>query len=83
METYTFPHFPSYATPIHIALFNNVSNSSGIRKKLIEASTMEGSEGDLARDKVDFGFVDASLVCPSHLYDMRKTEGSRLCRNSI
>lgn len=25
---------------------------------------MEGAEGDVARDKVDFGFIDASLVCP-------------------
>jgi len=24
---------------------------------------MEGAEGDVARDKVDFGFIDASLVC--------------------
>jgi EKC/KEOPS complex subunit CGI121/TPRKB len=64
METYTFPHFPPYATPIHLSLWTNVSNSSGIREKLIEASTMEGAEGDLARDKVDFGFIDASLVCP-------------------
>ena len=63
METSTFPYFPSYATPIHIALFKNVTNSSGIRKRLIEASTMAGEEGDVARDKVDFGFIDASLVC--------------------
>jgi EKC/KEOPS complex subunit CGI121/TPRKB len=62
METYTFPHFPSYATPIHIALFKDVSNSAEIRKKLIGASTMTGPEGDEARDKVDFGFIDASLV---------------------
>ena len=63
METFTFPHFPSYASPIHAALFKNVTNSSGIRKRLIEASTMTGGEGDVARDKVDFGFIDASLVC--------------------
>ena len=63
METFTFPYFPSYATPIHTALFKNVTNSSGIRKRLIEASTMTGAEGDVARDKVDFGFIDASLVC--------------------
>lgn len=66
METFTFPHFPPYATPIHIALFDNVGNSSGIRKRLIEASTMEGEEGDMAREEVDFGFIDASLVCPLH-----------------
>jgi len=64
METYTFPHFPPYASPIHIALFIDVGNSSEIRKKLIEASTMAGPEGDEARDKVDFGFIDASLVSP-------------------
>jgi hypothetical protein len=71
METLTFPHFPPYATPIHIALFKDVTNSSGIRKRLIEASIMEGVEGDEARDKVDFGFVDASLVCPFRLLFFR------------
>jgi EKC/KEOPS complex subunit CGI121/TPRKB len=66
METYTFPTFPSYATPVHIALFDNVTNASSIRKKLIEASTMEGQEGDEARAAVDFGFIDASLVSWLH-----------------
>lgn len=63
MESYIIPDFPPYATRIHIALFRNISNAPEIRKRLISASTMEGVEGDQARDAVDFGFVDASLVC--------------------
>lgn len=65
METFTFPTFPPYATPVHFALFNNVANSSELRKKLIGASQMTGSEGDEARAEVDYGFIDGSLVCPS------------------
>jgi EKC/KEOPS complex subunit CGI121/TPRKB len=64
METFTFPHFPTYATPVYVALFKDVTNSAAIRKRLIEASTMEGEEGDEARRKVDYGFIDASLVRP-------------------
>lgn len=63
METFTFPTFPSYATPVHFALFNNVANSSELRKKLIGASQMTGDEGDKARAEVDYGFIDGSLVC--------------------
>lgn len=64
METFTFPTFPAYANPVHVALFNNVANSSVLRKKLIAASTMDGAEGDWARAEVDYGFIDASVVCP-------------------
>jgi EKC/KEOPS complex subunit CGI121/TPRKB len=68
METYHFPNFPTYASPVHIALFENVTNCSAMRKKLIAASTMEGEEGDKARSDVDYGFIDASLVCsPLHV----------------
>lgn len=62
METYTFDNFPPYGKQIHITLFKNVSNAAEIRKRLIAASTMEGKEGDKAREEVDFGFVDASMV---------------------
>lgn len=63
METYTFPTFPLYASTVHIALFNNVSNSAALRKKLIVASQMSGAEGDHARAEVDYGFIDGSIVC--------------------
>lgn len=66
METFTFPTFPSYASPVHVALFNDVTNSAALRKKLIGASQMSGPEGDQARAEVDFGFIDASIVC--HVY---------------
>lgn len=68
METFTFPTFPYYATPVHFGLFNNVSNSSELRKKLIGASTMTGSDGDQARKEVDYGFIDGSLVSAPSMF---------------
>ena len=62
METFRFPTFPTYANPVHFALFNNVANSSELRRKLIGASQMTGDEGDQARREVDYGFIDGSLV---------------------
>ena len=67
METFTFPTFPAYATPVHVALFDNVFNSAALRRKLIAASQMDGAEGDQARAEVDYGFIDASVVCPTCL----------------
>ncbi|KAK8861648.1 hypothetical protein IAR55_002471 [Kwoniella newhampshirensis] len=68
METYTLPNFPSDYSTIHLALFTNVTNSPQIRRRLIEASVMEGAAGDKARAEVDFGFIEADLlVSKEHL----------------
>lgn len=75
METFTFPTFPVYANPVHFALFNNVSNASELRRKLIGASQMTGEEGDKARQEVDYGFIDGSLVRPPVLYPIRYSVG--------
>jgi len=62
METYTFNQFPSPYYTVHLALFRNVANSAEIRRRLIEAATMAGEEGEEARRAVQFGFLDASVV---------------------
>jgi hypothetical protein len=67
METFTFPQFPSPYSRIHITLFQNVKNSSTIRQRLIKASTLpDNVEGEKAREKVDFAFLEARLVWPFH-----------------
>ncbi|WVN90706.1 uncharacterized protein L203_105948 [Cryptococcus depauperatus CBS 7841] len=68
METFTFESFPAVHSVIHIALFENVSNSAAIRKRLVAASQMGGAEGDAAKEEVDYGFVEAQLlVSKEHL----------------
>ncbi|WWC68539.1 uncharacterized protein I206_102468 [Kwoniella pini CBS 10737] len=68
METYTLPSFPSEYSTIHICLFENVTNSSEIKKRLIEAATTEGEEGERLRKEVDYGFIEADiLVSKEHL----------------
>jgi EKC/KEOPS complex subunit CGI121/TPRKB len=61
--TANYPHHPAYLSVLHIALFGNVTNAAELRAKLIQAATLEGSEGNIARDAVNFAFVDARLVC--------------------
>lgn len=63
MESYTFSQFPSPYCSVHLALFKNVINSSEIRQRLIRAATTPGEQGETARSKVDFGFIEGNLVC--------------------
>ncbi|WVR03748.1 hypothetical protein IAU60_000743 [Kwoniella sp. DSM 27419] len=68
MESYTLDAFPSAFSRIHIALFDHVSNSPEIRKRLIAASVALGDEGDRLKVEVDYGFVEADLlVSKEHL----------------
>lgn len=62
METYTLDYFPPNVGTIHIAYFENVTNAPEIRRRLVEAATASGAEGEAARSAVDFGFVEAGLV---------------------
>lgn len=62
MESYILPNFPREFSSIHLCLFQNVTNSASLRTRLVQAATMEGAEGDEARDVMDFGFVEASMV---------------------
>ncbi|OCH93225.1 CGI-121-domain-containing protein [Obba rivulosa] len=63
METYHYPSFPADASHVHIALFKNVSNAAELRSRIVRASLLEGSEGDLEREAVNFAFIDARLIC--------------------
>ena len=63
MEVYDYPQFGLQAA---ICLFTDVKNGPEIRKKIIEAATGQGEEGDALRDAVNFAFVDARLVSRSH-----------------
>jgi hypothetical protein len=44
-------------------LYTDVSESDLLRKRLITASTAEGSTGERERDAVNFAFIEARLVC--------------------
>lgn len=62
METYTLSQFPPNVNTLHLVYFENVKNAPEIRRRLVSAATMEGEEGQRAREAVDFGFVEATLV---------------------
>jgi EKC/KEOPS complex subunit CGI121/TPRKB len=59
MESFAYPHFSS---TVHVALFVRVTNATKLRARIIRASTLEGIEGDVEREAVNFAFVDARLV---------------------
>ena len=59
MEIFAFPHFNSTA---HVTLFKHVTNAANLRSRIVRASTLEGIEGDMEREAVNFAFVDARLV---------------------
>jgi hypothetical protein len=40
----------------------NVSNAHLLKKRIINASTAQGTEGDQEREAVSFAFIDARLV---------------------
>lgn len=61
---------------VHVALIHNLTNAPEIRKKLIAAATMQGPEGDKARQEVDFGFIEASLVSFVILYHLGSADQS-------
>ncbi|KZS94064.1 CGI-121-domain-containing protein, partial [Sistotremastrum niveocremeum HHB9708] len=56
---YAIPHLD---VTIHIALYQNVSNSEELLKRIIAASTLEGDEGDRERALLNYAFVDPTLV---------------------
>ncbi|TXT07514.1 hypothetical protein VHUM_03234 [Vanrija humicola] len=68
METYTLAHFPPNVRTLHVAYFENVANAPEIRRRLVQAATAPGAEGDAARAAVDFAFIEAGLlVSKEHL----------------
>lgn len=71
MESYILPNFPREFSSIHLCLFQNVTNSASLRTRLVQAATMDGAEGDVARDELDYGFVEASMVRHCHEPDLK------------
>lgn len=65
MDVYDYPHFN---LQVAIYLFTDVKNGPEIRKKIVEAATCQGDEGEVLRDAVSFAFIDASLVSLSSLH---------------
>jgi EKC/KEOPS complex subunit CGI121/TPRKB len=59
MEIFAYPHF---ASTVYVALFKHVTNAARLRARIVRASTLEGREGDMEREAVNFAFVDARLV---------------------
>jgi EKC/KEOPS complex subunit CGI121/TPRKB len=60
MESFAYPHFSS---TVHVALFIDVTNAAELKARIVRASTLEGPEGQVEREAVNFAFVDARLVC--------------------
>ena len=65
MEVYDYPQFSLQAA---VSLFTNINNGLEIRKKIVEAATCQGEEGEALRNAVNFAFVDAKLVSRPHLH---------------
>ncbi|KAK7048125.1 kinase binding protein CGI-121-domain-containing protein [Favolaschia claudopus] len=61
MHSYQLPDFPSDVSCVHAALYTDVTDSDSLRKRLIAASTAEGSDGERERDAVNFAFIEARL----------------------
>lgn len=74
MDTYTLDHFSPAAQTVHIAVFHNLRNAPEIRKRLIAAATATGPEGDLAREQVDFGFIEGNMVSPCNDHPSTRDE---------
>ncbi|KAI0029677.1 kinase binding protein CGI-121-domain-containing protein [Vararia minispora EC-137] len=62
METFTYSHFPSASSIVHIAFFTHVSNAKALRARIINAASLTGKQGDDERERVNFAFVDARPV---------------------
>ncbi|KAF5364055.1 hypothetical protein D9756_000989 [Leucocoprinus leucothites] len=62
MDLFFFPHLAPDRATTHVALFRNVKNAADLRKRIINAATMEGEAGEIAREDVNFAFIDARLI---------------------
>lgn len=67
METYTLAHLPPAYRRLSIAYFSDVQNAAEIKKELVRSAQMEGPEGDAARRRMDFAFVEADVVRTSFI----------------
>ena len=76
MEIFAYPHFGS---TVHVALFKHVTNAARLRARIVRASTLEGTEGDVEREAVNFAFVDARLVRRTDDFTFTKTGTESWC----
>lgn len=60
METYYYSQF-NHAV-VHVALFDDVTNSAAIRSRIIQAARIIGVDGDTEREAINFAFIDARLI---------------------
>jgi EKC/KEOPS complex subunit CGI121/TPRKB len=58
----TYDYHPAHLQALHIALFTNVTNAAQLRADIVRAATLDGAEGDAAKDAVNFAFINARLV---------------------
>ncbi|KAG2344960.1 CGI-121-domain-containing protein, partial [Suillus weaverae] len=66
METYHYSQFNHAA--VHVALFDNVTNATAIRSRIVQAARNLGVDGNTEREAVNFAFIDARLISsPLHL----------------
>ncbi|KAJ7058213.1 kinase binding protein CGI-121-domain-containing protein [Mycena amicta] len=59
MDSYQLPHLAAH---IHAGLYTGVSNAAALKKRLINAASAEGVEGEREREAVNFAFIDARLI---------------------
>ena len=71
METYTLPTpaYPAELGEITLALWTNIASASELRQRLVAASMMQGTEAAAVREKLDFAFIDGTMVCPSQPFN--------------
>ncbi|KAG7096484.1 hypothetical protein E1B28_003914 [Marasmius oreades] len=63
MESFVFDHVRGVGSDsAYVALYSPVANASAIRKRIMDASKMEGEEGERERDAINFAFIDATLI---------------------
>ncbi|KAG6816906.1 hypothetical protein H0H87_001859 [Tephrocybe sp. NHM501043] len=62
MEAYSFPQFGGARSVVHTALYTNVTNAADVRRRIIEAATAPGVEGEALRDAVNYAYIDARLI---------------------
>ncbi|KAH6879654.1 kinase binding protein CGI-121-domain-containing protein [Coprinopsis sp. MPI-PUGE-AT-0042] len=62
MDSFLFSHLPQSHSLAQFALFRNVENTAELRKRIINAATLTGAEGDQEREAVNFAFIDARLI---------------------
>lgn len=65
METYTLPQLPEAYRRVSVTYFVEVENAAAIKAELVRAATMEGEEGEEARRRVDFAFIEGDVVSGS------------------